>query len=696
MSFRFVSTLLLFALLAHPTFAQPAALRPPAAPLIAHDPYFSVWSASDTLNGDNTRHWTGTEQELSGWIRIDGKTYRWMGNTPRWTSPMPAIPQTALHLTPTRTSYAFEGAGIHLDIEFLTPALPQDLAVLSRPVTYLTWNVRSLDGASHQVQIYLDAAASLAIDRPDQRIQWSHHRIGDFEVMRIGSKEQSILSRSGDNLRIDWGYFYLGIPPDAGKGTLAAGDSRTRPQWAESLEVIPASGLEDNDWGTRNTPLLTAKVDVGSVSATPVSSYFLLAYDDLYSIELFQRRLRPYWRTKRFGIEQLLRAAVDEYQPLRERTANFDRELMADLVEAGGEKYAAAAVLAYRQALAAHKLTRDIDGTPLYFSKENFSNGCIATVDVTYPGAPIFLLLNPALVQAQLEPIFQYIRSGRWPFPYAPHDIGQYPLANGQVYGGGEENGDRQMPVEESGNMLILMTALAKAQGNTEYARTWWPTLSTWAEYLRDKGLDPENQLNTDDFAGHSEHHANLSLKAIVALAGYAWLAGELGHAETARTYRDTAETMAAKWKQMASDGDHYRLAFNQPGTWSQKYNLVWDKLLGLNLFPKDIASTEIAYYKTKQARYGLPLDSRSEYTKLDWIFWTATLANSRADFIALTNPVYDFLNETPDRVPMTDWYWTHTAKQRGFQARSVVGGVFIKMLDDPGRWRKWAHTAKQ
>lgn len=244
--------------------------------------------------------------------------------------------------------------------------------------------------------------------------------------------------------------------------------------------------------------------------------------------------------------------------------------------------------------------------------------------------------------------------------------------------------------------MLILMTALAKAQGNTEYARAWWPTLSTWAEYLRDKGLDPENQLNTDDFAGHSEHHANLSLKAIVALAGYAWLAGELGHADTARTYRDTAETMAAKWKQMASDGDHYRLAFNQPGTWSQKYNLVWDKLLGLNLFPKDIASTEIAYYKTKQARYGLPLDSRSEYTKLDWIFWTATLASSRADFITLTNPVYDFLNETPDRVPMTDWYWTHTAKQRGFQARSVVGGVFIKMLDDPGRWRKWAHTATQ
>jgi hypothetical protein len=676
--------------------SQPAPLRPPSVPLIAHDPYYSVWSASDKLTETNTRHWTGTEQALTGWISVDGKTYRWMGNTPRWVGAVPPLEQVGMSLTPTSTNYAFEGAGVHLDIRFFTPALPQDLAVLSRPVTYLEWSVRSTDGKPHRVKMYLDAAAALALDRPDQQVQWSRHRVGEMEVMRIGTKEQSVLSRSGDNLRIDWGHFYLGIPPGPAEAKLAAGYSRIRPQWVNTLDVVAASDLESADYGTRDTPLLVATVDAGSVGANAVSSYFVLAYDDVYSIEFFQRRLRPYWRTKGFGVEAMLKAAVADYASLRERSAAFDKQLTDDLIQAGGAKYAAVAILAYRQALAAHKLARDIDGTPLYFSKENFSNGCIATVDVTYPGAPIFLLLNPALLQAQLEPVFQYVRTGRWNFPYAPHDLGQYPLANGQVYGGGEDNEDRQMPVEESGNMIILMAALAKAQGNADYARQWWPTLTRWADYLKDKGMDPENQLNTDDFAGHSEHHANLSIKAIVALASYAWLAGELGHSDVARSYRATAEQMAAKWKQMAADGDHYRLAFDQPGSWSQKYNMVWDKLLGLKLFPPDIVSTEIAYYKTKQNKYGLPLDSRSEYTKLDWIYWTATMASSPQDFATLTDPVYTFLNETPDRVPMTDWYWTHTGKQRGFQARSVVGGVFIKMLEDSSRWKRWAQAAKQ
>ena len=653
------------------------ALRPPAVPLVTHDPYFSVWSMADRLTDEPTRHWTGTEQQMAGLARIDGSAYRFLGAWPRGG---PAMRQTAREVTPTRTTYRFEQSGVALALTFLTPALPEDLDLLSRPVTYVLFEARSTDGRSHQVSLHFDGGAQLAVNTAEQRVNWSRLKLGELAVLRVGSVEQQVLVRSGDNLRIDWGYFYVAVPPQPGAATLAT-TQRTRQLFAESGEWPGNDELEAPAQTSRNQITLAARFDLGEVGATPVSRYLVLAYDDLFSIQYFHRNLRPWWRRQGADAGELLAAAARDFPALDERCRRFDEALTAELVRAGGKKYADIAVLAYRQTLAAHKLAVDIDGTALYFSKENFSNGCIGTVDVTYPSAPFFLALSPALLKAMLTPVFDYAALPRWPWPYAPHDLGQYPLANGQVYGGGEKSEDRQMPVEESGNLLILAAALARVEGHAEFAGKYWALLTKWAEYLRAKGLDPENQLTTDDFAGHLARNANLSVKAIVALGAYAQLAGMLGKQDVAASYEALARQMAGQWIKMADDGDHYRLAFDRPDTWSQKYNLVWDRLLNLDLFPPEVARREIAYYLTRQREYGLPLDNRETYTKLDWILWTATLAERPQDFEALIDPVWRFLNESPSRVPMTDWYWTVDGRQRGFQARSVVGGVFIKLL---------------
>jgi hypothetical protein len=407
-----------------------------------------------------------------------------------------------------------------------------------------------------------------------------------------------------------------------------------------------------------------------------------------------RHKLRPYWRRNGWEAADLIKAAEKDYATLTKRCTAFDDELMADLAKTGGPKYAQIGALAYRQCQAANKLCADANGKPLLFPKENFSNGCIATVDVIYPMGPQFLFLSPTLAKASLVPILAYSMSDRWKWPFAPHDLGTYPKANGQVYGGGERTEENQMPVEESGNMLILTAALARVEGNPAFAQKYWPQLAKWAAYLKEKGLDPENQLSTDDFAGHLAHNANLSVKAILALASYGLLCEMTGRGAEAASYRDTAREFAKKWTGLAAEGDHYRLAFDKPGTWSQKYNLVWDKLLGLNLFPPEVARKEIAFYLTKQNRYGLPLDNRKDYTKLDWILWTATMAETPADFEKLVAPAYQFANDSASRVPLSDWYDTVTAKQQGFQARSVVGGLFIKMVAEPALWNKYAGRA--
>lgn len=668
-----------------PRRTEGARLIPPATPLVAHDPYFSIWSAADKLTDTDTTHWTGRPHRLIGLVQIDGKPWRVIGPHP---AAVPPLEQQSLTVLPTRTIYTFAGAGIRLTLTFLTPALPADIDLLSRPVTYLSWEFVSTDGRPHEVALYFEANGELTVNEPRQEVLGETLQLAPLTVARLGSKDQPILAKKGDDLRIDWGYLYLAADGAVATAHVAA-DTDARRAFVQGQKTGARPRLENAVAAeSARASLSFAPFQVGRA---PVARWLMLAYDDLYSIQYMKKNLRPYWRRNGWEAADLLQAAARDYPSLQQRCAAFDEELMADLTRAGGEKYARLCALAYRQCFAAGKFVADDHGQPLQFSKENHSNGCIGTADVFYPMAPQFLLFGPSLAKSFLVPFMNYAASERWKFPFAPHDLGTYPKANGQVYGGGEHSEENQMPVEESGNLLLLMAAVAQMEGHADFAGLYWKQLEQWAEYLKAKGYDPENQLCTDDFAGHLAHNVNLSAKAILGLGAFAKLCAMRGEQAKADAYFQLARDFASRWVKEADDGDHFRLAFDKPGTWSQKYNLIWDRILDLNLFPAEVARKEMAFYRKVQNRYGLPLDNRETYTKLDWILWTATLTQDRADFEALLNPVFAFLNETPDRSPMTDWYQTRTARKVGFTARPVVGGVFAQMLYDKAVWQKWA-----
>ena len=788
--------------------ASAQSTKAPSYPLITHDPYFSIWSNTDKLTDSPTKHWTGNEHSLLGYIEVDGKKFRFMGgegtkydnilpagdaenyeakytetkpetnwnsatyddshwktgkapfgniegvSKTLWTSrdiwfrrtfdlentnleapllklqydddvevflngdliytanccagkykllPMTAemksklkkgknvfaihvintgggalvdvgivqkskpkpednvliANQKSVKISATQTTCIFDCGNMNLELTFTSPLLINELDLMARPVSYISAKVKSVDGKMHQTKLSIIASTDISANTPSQEIKANKYEQNGLKILKAGTTEQPVLKKKGDDLRIDWGYMYVAT---ASKGNLKQSFVNINQEESSSEIVGKNIGLK-------------TEVDLGKIGTKAVEQVLMLAYDDLYSVQYFGKNLLPWWKLNGSTIESELNLAAKDYAKIIEKCKKINQTIYADAFKAGGEKYAKLCELAYRQAISAHKLVKSPEGEILFLSKENFSNGSINTVDVTYPSAPLFLIYNPDLLKGMLNGIFFYSESGKWAKPFAAHDLGTYPLANGQTYG-------EDMPVEECGNMIILAAAICKAEKSTDYAKKHWTTLGIWADYLSKNGFDPANQLCTDDFAGHLARNTNLSLKAIVAMEAFADLARKLGEVTLAEKYENLCKGFVKNWMEMANDDDHYALTFDKKGTWSQKYNLVWDNVLGLNYFPKSVFEKEVKYYLTKQNKYGLPLDSRANYTKSDWIVWTSVLADNKQDFDALINPIYTYATETNSRVPISDWHETKTGLMVGFQARSVVGGYFMKVLE--------------
>lgn len=584
--------------------------------------------------------------------------------------------QNKVNVMATNSFYNFTCGPVDLDLVFTSPLLIDDPDILSTPINFISYQVTSNDGAEHDVKIYFATTAQMTVDDASHKTETQIVTENGTRYLKAGAQDNKPLAYSGDVVSIDWGYLY--IPAVNGGEIAIANQADGEAQFINSgkapatLEgVITSSNLS-------GMPLMIFVKDLGQTKQN--SSFMMIGYDEVYDMEYMQKQYKAYYARNGKTIFQAFDDFAKNYASLMQRCRDLDKKIYDDGLAAGNVKYAEQLSGVYRHAMAAHKCFQDDKGNMLYFSKENKSNGCVNTMDLTYPSSPLYLLYNPELLKGMVISILDYALSdARKDANCAAHDLGQYPLANGQVYGD-------TMPLEETANTLILCAAISKITGDASWLKPYANTLAKWAQYCQENSQNPGNQLCTDDFKGPSEQNTNLSIKGITAISAYADVAEMLGSA-TARTianYRQKAKDMGLIWEAAARAGQHYKMGFaDSDDTWSQKYNLLWDKMFAYNNFPPYVFDREMTWYLQHNPTYGTPLDGRDNSAKSDWLMWTAALASDMPTFEALSDKHWDYINETTSRIPLSDWYDCSTGRSMNFSARSVIAGLWAKVLMD-------------
>jgi hypothetical protein len=503
------------------------------------------------------------------------------------------------------------------------------------------------------------------------------------------------LAHVGDPVNADWGYYYL------------TGDEAYYLSESEVFSFYNTGIIEPNIKPEEERYLLSCNRHQGE---TKIKGKILLAFDDCIAINYFGFWLKGFFFKNGRSIIDAIEFSFNNYEAIMNKLEIFDRNLKTDIARYG-EDYYLILCAALRQSIGAHKLVADYEGNILFLSKE-----CLSTVDVSYPSLPLFLLYNPELVEGMLRPVFRFSRMPVWPYDFAPHDCGTYPYCCGQTYGLTSAKNkylndtfsidwkkketfpliyqfpkgmqiydlDRQMPVEESSNMLIMSLALLTTGKNSDFIKDNLDLLKKWAEYLVKEGIKPKKQLCTDDFAGHLEGNVNLSIKSILGIQAFGVLLDKLGNKEEAVYYLNISKDYSRLWEEEFKDLESIPLSFSgEKGSFSLKYNLVIDKLFNFKLFNPRVINNEIENYLLRMNKYGVPLDNRATYTKSDWMVWVAALSDNLDVRKKFLGRIVKYLNNTPNRVPFSDWYDTITGEKVGFQNRSVQGGLFILMLID-------------
>ncbi|KAK7064805.1 DUF1793-domain-containing protein [Favolaschia claudopus] len=663
--------------------------NPPSVPLAVRSPYLNTWlpqGQGQALNDAWPTMWTGSITAWAGLVKVDGKSYSFLGVPAVEGSPYTKATQKSLTFTSTQSIFVLSAGPVDLTVTFLSPVEPTDFVRFSIPLSYMHVSAASTDGASHSVQVYSDISGEWVSGATEWDIQWST-TTSDVVSHQISLVSPAKFEEVNDHSQYgNWYYATLN-----GKGVTAqiGRDSVVRAQFLNNGVL---STVKDNNFRaiSDSWPVFGLAKDLGKVGSSAADVTFAIGHIRDPAIKYVvagnkkQERSLYFW-SKFSTAQQVVSFFLKDYATALKSANALDKKIQTDAAKIHPD-YAGIVELSIRQSLAANELTISKNAfglwdtsDVLYFMKEISSDGNTDTVDVMFPASPIFFYLNPKLGQYLLEPLFRYQATGLYPNKWSVHDVGaHYPKADGH-----NDGTDEAMPVEESGNMLILSLGYARATNDLSQIKRYKNLLDQWTQFLIEDSLIPANQLSTDDFAGQLVNQTNLAIKGIIGIKCMAEISKLLGDTKKADNYSSIAADYVTKWTALATSktGPHLTLNYGNDASWGLAYNLYSDLHLDLKLFPQSLYEQQTAWYKSVANEYGVPLDTRHTYTKTDWEVWTAAIMSDVEGRDLFINGLKKYLSDGSNRAPFSDWYDTKTGVTSGFIARPVVGGHLALMI---------------
>ncbi|KAL8280409.1 hypothetical protein RQP46_007057 [Phenoliferia psychrophenolica] len=665
-------------------------LNPPSIPLSVRSPYNSAWlnqgGSGVALNDAWAKFWTGSALGWTGLIKCDGVTYSWLGAPS--IGGIKKATQVAFSYTSTASTFVLTAGPIKLSATFLSPVETVDLTKQSFPFSYLQVSVSSTDHQSHSVQIYTDITGEWTSGSNDLKIDWSTSAAGAVLTHQVQLANPELFSEIDDHTQYGSAYYSMSSAPGVTYQT--GSDVTVRNRFIQS-STLPNTG--DTAFRAINDrwPVFAFAHDLGAVPATGSVSAALISVGHVrdpaiqYVVGRSEFEMRSsYFFSDYATVEDGILAFHAAHPTAVATAAALDRKVQTD-AEAISSNYADIVALSVRQFAASTEFTvsKGTDGSfnksdVLAFMKEISSDGNVDTIDVLFPSWPAVLYLAPVWGRYLLEPLYRYQASGLYPHKYSIHDLGgSYPNATGH-----NDGGDEPMPVEESGNTLIMTLAYTKATNDLSLIRTYHSLLEQWTEYLISDSEVPESQLSTDDFAGTLVNQTNLAIKGTCGINAMAEIEGLLGNSDRQASYKATVAKYVPQILEYAtSSANHLELNYGAESSWGLAYNLAADRLLGITTFPNATFQMQTEWYATQGLEYGVPLDSRHSYTKSDWQLWTASTCTDTATRDLFVDGVHRYISAGTSALPFGDWYDAKSGASQSFRARPVVGGHMILLV---------------